>query len=162
MMMLLDEEGRDFIKRFEALSLTPYQDKGGTWTIGWGHTDGVNSNTPAISKMQADQMFDIDVEDAEVAVNRMVLIEMVQCEFNALVSLEYNVGCGALRRSDLVRILNSGNRIGASKHFLLFNKCRDKVSGALIPDEGLSKRRELERQMFLKNFNRVREDIEEL
>ena len=37
------------VAKFEGFRSRPYQDAGGTWTIGFGHTKGVSKNTPPIS-----------------------------------------------------------------------------------------------------------------
>ena len=37
------------VAKFEGFRSSPYQDSGGTWTIGFGHTKGVTKHTPPIS-----------------------------------------------------------------------------------------------------------------
>ena len=40
----------DLIKEFEGLPLKPYKCVAGVWTIGYGHTNGVNENKNAITE----------------------------------------------------------------------------------------------------------------
>lgn len=63
---------KQLIKKEEGLSLKPYKDHLGCWTIGYGHCDStINSETAPWSQEQADQAFDEDFEDAESAARRL-------------------------------------------------------------------------------------------
>ena len=90
--MKTSDKGIDFIKRHEALRLNAYLDAAGVWTIGYGHTGGVNSGD-VISEKQAEEFLRADLATAERALNRTRL-QLNQNQFDALVSFIFNVGVG--------------------------------------------------------------------
>lgn len=67
-----------------------------------------------------------------------------QHEFDAMVDFTFNVGCGAFRHSGLLRKMNAGDVTGASNEFLKWTYVGKKQN------RGLLKRREDERNLFLK------------
>ena len=82
---------------------------GDKWTIGYGHTGDVKPGD-SITRREALDLLGKDVSWAEAAVNRLVTIELKQCEFDALVSLVYNIGETAFASSSLLKALNRGDR----------------------------------------------------
>lgn len=78
---------------FEGCRLTAYQDTGGIWTIGFGHTGPEVKMGLTITQDQADSMFAQDMEH---------LFDMVKDKpaltGAALVSFGYNCGAGALAK----------------------------------------------------------------
>jgi lysozyme len=91
---------------------------------------------------QADAWFLEDVAWAEDCVNRAVTAQLLQNEFDALVSLCFNIGCKAFSGSTLVKDLNNGNFDAASKQFSVWNKQAGQVLA------GLTRRREAEAELF--------------
>ena len=79
------------IKTFEGCSLKAYQDTGGVWTIGFGHTHGVKAGD-VITQQQAEDFLAQDSQALVTAIAGKSLIEGA-----ALLSFGYNVGLGALR-----------------------------------------------------------------
>lgn len=143
----LSPEGIAAIQRFEGSRLTAYQDIAGIWTIGYGHTGaGVHAGL-TITQEQADALFAKDVEWAERVVSAKVVATITQPQFDALVSLAYNIGAAAFSSSTLVRKLNAGDVKGAASEFLRWNR-----SGGQVV-EGLRRRRESERALFLKDMS---------
>lgn len=140
--MNLSDEGLDLIKRYESCDLTAYQDIGGIWTIGYGHT-GKNV-TPGLTwtQDQADAALRDDTQNAVAEVNRVVKVPLTQGEFDALVSFTYNVGSGALESSTMLKLLNQGDYSGAAAEFERW----DKVHGVVVA--GLLRRRLDEEQEF--------------
>ena len=53
--MKTSAEGLSLIKKFEGCELEAYQCSAGVWTIGYGHTKGVEAGDE-ISKEQAEEM----------------------------------------------------------------------------------------------------------
>jgi lysozyme len=104
----LSENGAAFIKQFEGLRLTAYNDGTGVMTIGYGHTGDVKAGE-TITQAQADAYFSEDVKWAVDTVNSAVRVKLQQNQFDALVSFTYNVGEGAFRSSSLLKKLNEGN-----------------------------------------------------
>lgn len=63
-------------------------------------------------------------------------------QYSALVSFTFNLGCGSLRRSTLLKKLNKGNVQGAGDEFKRWNK----AGGKVLP--GLVRRRAAEKKLF--------------
>lgn len=140
--MQLSENGANLIRSFEQLKLVAYKPTpDDVWTIGWGHTKGVTEGM-ICTVTQADEWFDEDTAWAVAAVNNNVLVDLNQNQFDALVSICFNIGQGNFDNSTLLRDLDSGNYIEASDQFLVWDKQR----GQDLP--GLDRRREAERQLF--------------
>ncbi len=139
--MNLGWRGSALIKSFEVLNLTSYEDSTGTWTIGWGHTRGVRPGM-TITERTAEELFAEDAEHAQSAVLALG-IPLLQSQFDALVSLVFNVGPGAISgRSTIGRALRAGDRLAAWRGFTLWIATR----GA---EFGLARRRTAEMALFL-------------
>lgn len=148
--MKVSEAGIDLIKRFEGLELESYQDIAGVWTIGYGHTETAGPNQK-ISEREAEELLKRDLEPRERAVKQLVSVSMNQNEFDALVSLVYNIGAGGFTRSTVRRKLNKNDRMGAAEAFTYWNKAT--VNGVLREVRGLTRRRAAERALFLTPVN---------
>jgi lysozyme len=112
-------EGVDAIKRREGFRSDVYDDGAGYPTIGYGHkltADEIGKLTQ-VSFAQASTLLRADLAAAEAAVMRFVTVPLQQSEFDALVSLVFNIGAGAFRRSTLLRRLNAGDRAGTIEQF---------------------------------------------
>lgn len=110
--MHLSQKGLDLIKQHESLRLTAYRCPAGVLTIGYGHTGPDVTEGLTITTGQADVLLRADVRTAEAEVNRHSL-SINQNQYDALVSLVFNIGSGNFRRSTLLRMLlvnpNSAN-----------------------------------------------------
>jgi len=147
--MKTSPNGIDLIKRFEGFSSKPYLCPANVWTIGYGATrllDGsaVTKDTPSVTYEQGTKLLELQVEQFERAIDAAVHVALNQNQYDALVSLCYNIGIGNFSRSTLVKLLNAGNSTEASREFLRWNKVKGK------PITGLTKRREEEMKLFLK------------
>ena len=91
------------IKSFEQLRLNSYLCPAGKWTIGYGHTDGVNQGM-LITEKTADAFLKQDIQKAEDEVNR-INADLTQEQFDALVSFVFNVGTQAFRVSTLRKLI---------------------------------------------------------
>lgn len=140
--MKTSQRGIDLIKSFEGCELKAYRDSVGVLTIGYGHTVGVKDGD-RITQEQADAILASDLAIYEDGVRSLVRRTMTQGQFDALVSFSFNVGLGALGKSTLLRMLNSGDYAGASQQFARWNKAGGKVLN------GLTRRREAERALFV-------------
>jgi len=140
-------KGRKLIQQREGVKLAAYRDSVGILTIGVGHTSaaGPPTVTPTlkITAAQADEILSRDLAKFEAAVDKAVTVPMADHEFDALVSLAFNIGGGAFSGSTLVRRLNSGDKAGAAAAFLSWTRAQGKVL------QGLVNRRNSERQQFL-------------
>jgi len=54
----------ELIKRFESLQLDAYLCPAGVWTIGWGHTAGVEPGM-RITAQHAEELLGLDIEEVE-------------------------------------------------------------------------------------------------
>lgn len=138
--------GINEIRRHEALRLEPYKDIAGHWTVGYGHKLLPHESIERITEQRAVELLTSDVGTAEDAVNARVKVPVNQAQFDALVSLAYNIGVGAFGNSTLLRKLNAGDYAGAQQQFLVWNKAR--IGGTLQVSRGLMNRRMAEAEMF--------------
>ena len=144
--MRASEDCIQLIRRFEGFRSAPYLCPSGVPTIGYGHTAGVTMASKPITEEQALVLLTADLQRYEAAVEAAVTLLLTQYEFDALVSLVFNIGVSAFRTSTLIRHLNAGDRAAAAAEFDRWNKGR--VRGTLIPLTGLSLRRTAERRLF--------------
>jgi len=136
------DQGFALTKQFEGLKLTAYQDQGGVWTIGYGHTGPNVHGGLTITEDQANQLLEADMARAVTAVNNAVTAEISQAQFDALVDFVFNLGATSLLTSTLLRDVNSGDFTDAAPQFLLWDHCK----GVVVP--GLQRRRQAEMQLF--------------
>ncbi len=144
--MKVSNKGLELIKEFEGFSSVAYLCSAKKVTIGYGNTFW-EDRTPVkmgdqISKERAETLLKHVVDNFSVAVEVDIKIEVTQNQFDALVSLAYNIGLGAFKNSTLLRQLNRGNFVGASQEFLRWDKSNGK------PLLGLTRRREREKLLF--------------
>lgn len=134
----------NIIKKHEGLRLEAYlPTPNDVWTIGYGHTHTTKQGMK-ITQAQADKLLYMDLAWAEEAVNTLVKVPLTQNQFDALVSFVFNVGAGAFSKSTLLRFLNMGDYTNAAAQFLRWNRQKGKVLN------GLTRRRQEERELFLK------------
>lgn len=95
----------EIVKHFEGFRSKAYQDTGGVWTIGYGHTKGVKAGD-VVTKKRATELLMEDVKEAEESVRKNVKAPLSQNEFDSLVSFTFNLGEGNLRDSTLLSKLN--------------------------------------------------------
>lgn len=100
-----DEEGREFIKQYESLSLKAYKLKGESrYTIGYGHVIYEDNFPHSISKGYAEKLFDKDMEKFDGCVRDMLSeldhrFTYTQGFVNGLVSLTYNCGPDGVKKT---------------------------------------------------------------
>ena len=147
--MRTSDKGINLIKEFEGFRAKPYLCSAGVPTIGYGstrYTDGtkVSLYDPAITEKEATELFQLTLVNYEQAVNKVARVELEQHQFDALVSLCYNIGERNFCTSTLVKLLNEGKGAEVvAEQFLRWNK-----AGGLVIS-GLTRRRMAEKTMFL-------------
>ena len=146
--MKISDKGVQFIKQFEGLSLVAYRPVPTEkhLTIGYGHYGADVQAGQTISKERAEQMLRSDIQRFELGVARHVTAPVNQDQFDALVSLAYNIGLGAFQSSTLLKKLNQKDYKGAAAEFGRWNKGGGKVL------KGLVTRRQKERDLFEKGI----------
>lgn len=106
-------------------------------TIGFGTTTGVKIGDK-ITPVKALERALTDVNAFEAALKKCVKVPLHQYEYDAYVSLSYNIGSKAFCDSTLVKLLNNGDYDGACKQILRWDKFKGK------PLKGLTIRRQSE------------------
>lgn len=114
--MKLSSEGAAFIKREEGCRLDAYQDKARVWTIGYGDTWEVKPGM-RITMEEADARFVRRIEHFEQGVLAAAKRPMTQRQFDALVSLAYNIGVAGLRTSTLMEHFNKNDLEATGREF---------------------------------------------
>ena len=159
--MKTGNEGIALIKEFEGFSAKAYPDPksgGKPYTTGYGTTQYPNGRPVTMgdvcTREQAEQYLRHDLKAFESAVSAAVTVPLKQGQFDAMVSIVYNVGSGSKAKSGIImlkdgkpstllRKLNAGDYKGAADEFLKW------VSPGSNVEAGLRRRRTAERQLFL-------------
>lgn len=138
----LSPAGEAFIKAQEGYSAAIRNDAGHP-SAGWGHTLPAGYTGPVTLPL-ARQWFAQDVATAERAVSSNVSVPLSQNQFDALVSLAYNIGGGpkGFAGSTLLKLLNQGDYAGAAAQFPAWNKSTGQYN------QGLANRRQAEQGLF--------------
>ena len=142
--------GIKLIQEFEGFRSKPYLCTAGVPTIGFGSTayqDGteVKLSDPEITKAEAEKLLFLTLEDYEHTVAKATK-GLTQNQFDACISLCYNIGKPAFKSSTLVKMVIAGTAPTLiASQFLRWNKVKGK------PAAGLTRRREIEKALFLNN-----------
>lgn len=135
--------GIALIHRWESLRLAAYLDSGGLPTIGWGTTKYPDGRRVKMGDTctadQADAWFRFDLGRTERDVDSLTRDDVTPRQFDALVSLTYNIGGGAYRGSTLRRLVNANpNDSGIRGQFMRW------IYDDGVPVPGLKNRRQAE------------------
>ena len=145
--MHISPSGIDLICNFEGKRLTAYDDGVGVWTIGFGTTvypNGIKvKKGDTCTEAQAKAYMAHDLKKFEATVNKAVTVQLNQNQFDALVSLAYNIGTNAFSKSTLVKKLNANDIRGAADQFDVWVNAGGKRM------QGLVNRRAKEKALFL-------------
>lgn len=136
------EAGLGLTKRYEGLRLQAYQDSGGIWTVGYGHTGADVHAGREVTPLEAEALLRADLRTAIHCVNAAVKAPLSQGQFDALVDFTFNAGRGSFLRSSLLQLMNKGDAEAADRQFALWVN----VNGQ--PSRGLQRRRAAESAMF--------------
>lgn len=153
----ISNTGLTHLKKMEAFISHLYNDgpakNTGHCTIGYGHL--VHYNPCDVKKHASEQQYingitmkkatallQKDVAVAEKAINKLVTITLNQNQFDALVSLVFNIGAGAFSTSTLLKAINSNQLDQTPSAFRMWKKTGGKISAGLI------NRREAEIRLF--------------
>jgi len=146
--MKLDDNGYKLIQGFEGLSLVPYKCQAGISTIAYGATfypsgKKVTMQDAPISLATAKWMFKETADKFAADVDKMIKANINQNQFNAIVSLAYNIGLAGLAKSSLLKKVNANpSDPTITNSFMIWNKAGGKVLN------GLTKRRAIEAKLY--------------
>ena len=145
--MNINPATRALIRRFEGCRLIAYQCSAKVWTIGWGSTfyeDGsAEKQGDVITQERADRLFVILLDQFSAQVRPLITAKVNDNQFGALLSFAYNAGVGALRRSTLLRLVNTNPANPAIR--LEFSKW-NRAGGQVL--NGLTRRRIAEADLY--------------
>ena len=143
--------GIEAIARHEGLRLKAYPDPatgGEPWTIGYGHTSAAGLpkvyRGMVITKERAREILANDLVKFENAVENCLTVNPTQNQFDAMVSLCFNIGPANFAKSSVLKFHNGRQFEKAAGAFALWNKAAGKVMA------GLTARRAAERALYLK------------
>ena len=129
--MNISKNGIALIKRFEGCKLTAYQDIVGVWTIGFGFTRGVRAGD-TMTMAECEHRLEDELRQYEAAVLSATNDKVTQNQFDALVSLAWNIGVAGMRGSSIIKFHNAGNYKAAAAAFALWNRAGGKVVQGLV------------------------------
>lgn len=146
--MKASEKIKSKIKEWEGCRLTAYRCPAGLLTIGYGHTGKDVCQGLTINKATADYLFEKDIAEFETQLDRALKEDKVpaltQGQYDALLSIAYNIGITKLRgQSTLWRKLRanpSDSTIPAEFNRWVYG------GGKVLP--GLVKRRQQESEIY--------------
>jgi len=101
-----------------------------------------NANAVNLTQSQEEALLNLALPTYQQHVQNYVKVPVNQNQFDAMVSLDYNIGGGNFKNSSVVANLNKGDVAAAAESFKLWNKSGGKVV------QGLVNRRELEVALF--------------
>jgi lysozyme len=124
--MKMSAAGRALLIQREGFKTKAYKDTKGIWTIGVGHTAAAGPPFPApgmtITRAQVEEILSRDLVAFEDCVESAVRVPLTQGQFDALVSLAFNIEAAVSQNSTVIRRLNAGNYRGAADAILMWNK----------------------------------------
>ena len=146
--MKVSNKGIKEIKNHEGVRHKPYRDPVGFWTVGVGHLITKKKQLPpewnkTLTTKEVNSLLRQDLDRFEKCVNKACPNDLAQPRFDAMVSLAFNIGELAFKRSSICRKHNQRDFMGAANAFRLYRKAGGKVL------QGLVDRRERERLLYL-------------
>jgi len=152
--MTTSMDGMRIIAGFESFRDKAYKDVAGVPTIGFGTTVYPNGTKVKMgdtcTKEQALMWKKNDIANFEKHINDIITVPMKQNQFDALVSLVYNIGPTAFKSGSVDDHINSGNIKTALEVWAKYNKARNPKTGKLEVVPGLQNRRNAEIAYFKK------------
>ncbi len=156
--MKISQNGIALIMEFEGCKLAAYKCSAGIWTIGYGHTNNVHY-ADVITQGQAEQYLLEDLKDVENAINKLVLVHINQNQFDALASFIFNFGYGQFAGSTLRKLLNQSKYNEAAEQFDRWVYAKNPKTGQPEKLKGLIRRRNAEKELFLKTIEKEKTDM---
>ena len=109
--MKLDDKGYKALHDREGLRLKPYLDTRGIPTIAMGNTFYENGKKVTmldkpITKIEAERLGKVIADKFAFQVDKLLTSKVNQNQFNALVSIAYNIGINGFRTSSFLKLVN--------------------------------------------------------
>ena len=141
--MKTSNTGINLIKKFEGFSANEYICPAGKITIGYGHVILPSEHFTTITEDEAIELLKKDLESREIELNKLIKVSLFQNQFDALISLVYNIGMSNFKSSTLLKFINSNSFDKVPEQFRRWIYVNKQVSN------GLKKRREAEIKAWL-------------
>lgn len=124
-MIAMTPHGRLLLSQREGVRLKAYRDSKGIPTIGVGHTTAagvpVVKMGMTITAQECDDILTRDLKKFENALNTALKVPTADHEFDALLSIMFNVG-PRFATSTCIQRLNAGDHKGAAQAILMWSK----------------------------------------
>lgn len=122
--MTFSDKGRKLLEGREGCKLSVYHDVRGLATIGYGHLIKSGEHFTTLTQPQADALFEQDLAIYVNNLNSVVHsnIVLTQDQFDALISLSYNIGIAGLDHSSVLRAVNANLMDSAAQDFMMWDK----------------------------------------
>lgn len=145
--MKAGDKAFELIKKWEGCKLTAYQDQAGVWTIGYGSTGEGIAKGVTWTQEQAEAAMATHVAAMAKALSKALVGPTTQCQFDAFLSLGYNIGYYALITSTAFKQHNKGLFKDAAIAITWWNKIT--VNGVKVYSAGLNRRRLDEKDLYM-------------
>lgn len=123
------------LMELEDLRTTAYDDGGGVWTIGYGHTLGVKRGM-TIDTRKAMELLELDAanaySDLTKSLTRPQLVALDDMQLAALISFCFSIGGTQFATSTLAKRLREGNYKLVPEQMQRWNKVNDEVWPGLV------------------------------
>lgn len=146
---MISENLIECLMEWEDVKNKPYLDSGSLLTIGCGHLitkselstgniciDGLLVRySSGITNKQVAKLLRQDLQSRDVALTKMLDVELNQNQYDSLLSFMFNIGIDAFRKSTMLKKLNEGDYDSVPAQLKRWNRAGGKVV------KGLSNRR---------------------
>lgn len=154
----ISQEGIEFIKKHEGLSLTPYKLGDGMITIGYGHAEPIAKSwfrkrmNYKISMQQAEALLKNDLQKIEAGLKNVlhklrkegVVFDITQNMYDAMVSMAFNMGPYGLETSKFIIALRDTKDPAKAAEMIKVSRIGN--------FKGLPKRRGAEYELFTRDL----------
>ena len=148
----ISQNGLDTIKHHEGVRNRTYKDQAGLDTIGVGHlitASDVSSGRFAsgeISDAEVNSLLLEDLANVQKAVRGCITQPLTQNQYDACISLAFNIGNSGFCNSTAAKKINAGDYQPVPNNFMRWNKVT--IGGVLTVSSGLTNRRRDEANLF--------------
>ena len=143
----LSEFGLKLIKAYEGFRPVETTLVSGQRVIGFGHKY-IAGEEMTVTRKKAEEILKEDLEPYAAMINDSIFAPLTQSQFDALVSLSFNIGPKAFLSSNVLHALNSGHPLEAAAGFDEWRK--SVVDNRTYVVDALVRRRTAEKALFLR------------
>jgi len=135
--MQASQQAVDAIKRYEGFRPRMYRDAAGRPTIGYGTLIDTSEEqylmNATITEAEAERLLRRDLVPFEKAINDTITVHLAQNQFDALLSLVYNIGPTAFKNGSLPRLINGrADALAISAKWKEYRKAGGQVLQGLV------------------------------